>query len=493
MNKKLSLNIITSLTLQIVALVVGLVIPRLILSTFGSEVNGLVSSINQILSYVNLLEGGVASVMMANLYKPLYDADNYQLSRVIKTMFSFFRKLGLIFILYQIVVAFVYPLIVHTNFNYAYVFSLVIILGINTFIQYVFSFSYKLLLNADNKLYLTNIVQIVLTLLNAILVYIGLKIYPNIHFIKLITASVFLLQPVCYYYFVKTNYDIDKNVSTDSNLIAQRWDGFGINLAAFIHNNTDVVILTAFSNLKTVSIYSVYLLVINGVKSLLVSILTSFTPIIGKYIAKNDLKELTDYFEYYEFISLSLVYGAFTICLLLIVPFVMLYTKNLTDANYYQPTFAIVIILAEMVYCLREPYQNIAYQANHFRQTRKYAYIEAILNIVLSIIFVSKFGLIGVALGTLFSMIYRTYFQVVYLEKNILYRSRKIFFYYIITFSLIPLVSYLLFEKFILVQNFNFIILVLLALIITTIIYLIITIIFHRKIFKKFLITLKRK
>ena len=65
------LNTITSLILQVLTLINGFIIPRIILVYFGSEVNGLVSSLTKFLSYIALLEGGVTGVVMANLYKPL--------------------------------------------------------------------------------------------------------------------------------------------------------------------------------------------------------------------------------------------------------------------------------------------------------------------------------------------------------------------------------------------------------------------------------------
>ena len=65
------LNTIANIILQIVTIISGFILPKIILSCFGSEVNGLVSSISQFLSYINLLEGGVMGVIMANLYKQL--------------------------------------------------------------------------------------------------------------------------------------------------------------------------------------------------------------------------------------------------------------------------------------------------------------------------------------------------------------------------------------------------------------------------------------
>ena len=67
-NKK---NAISSLALQLATIAQGLILPKLILGAFGSEVNGLVSSITQFLSFISLLEGGLGAVVLAELYGPI--------------------------------------------------------------------------------------------------------------------------------------------------------------------------------------------------------------------------------------------------------------------------------------------------------------------------------------------------------------------------------------------------------------------------------------
>ena len=91
------LNIISGLLLQCCTLISGFVIPRIILTYFGSNVNGLVSSLNQFLSYITLVEGGISGVIIANLYKPLVDGDNDKLSSVMVTSDRFYKKIGCIF------------------------------------------------------------------------------------------------------------------------------------------------------------------------------------------------------------------------------------------------------------------------------------------------------------------------------------------------------------------------------------------------------------
>ena len=64
-------NVITTIFYQLVTVAYGLIVPRLVLSSFGSEVNGLTSSLSQFLNYIILQEGGLSGVIMAALYKPL--------------------------------------------------------------------------------------------------------------------------------------------------------------------------------------------------------------------------------------------------------------------------------------------------------------------------------------------------------------------------------------------------------------------------------------
>ena len=83
----------STIVLQAITLLSGFIVPKLILDQFGSDINGLVTSITQFLSYISLIEGGVGSVILANLYKPLAEGDMDKVSAVIVTANNFFKKL----------------------------------------------------------------------------------------------------------------------------------------------------------------------------------------------------------------------------------------------------------------------------------------------------------------------------------------------------------------------------------------------------------------
>ena len=420
MKKSIQLiNITTNIIQHVLLIVSGIIIPKIILSYFGSEVNGLISSINQFLSYITLVEGGVSSVIMASLYKPLVDHDEYKISMIIKTSNVFYRKIALIYLLYSVCFGLIYPLLVKSSFNYFYIFALIIILSFGLLIQYTMSLSLRNLLIADNKTYVVACTQIIVSVMNVVLAYLSIFIYPSIHLLKLLTAVSFLVWPIVFHIYVKKKYTLTKNVDVDNSLLKSRWNGFAINIAAFIHFSTDIVILTIFTNLTLVSVYSVYSLVTSGLRGVVIAVSNAVSPMVGKAYAKGDENKLIKMLETHETIINFAVFTLFTVSLLLITPFVNIYTNGINDANYNQPLFGIILILSEVIYLLKLPHTSLAYSANKFKELTIPCFIEAFINIVVSVICVLFIGLIGVAIGTLSAMLFRMIHELSFTKKII--------------------------------------------------------------------------
>ena len=430
------LNMIMALIQQICTIISGFIIPRIILSYFGSETNGLISSLVQFLNYIALVEGGITSVVTARLYKPLVDGDYDSVSSILVTARNFYRKISLIFIGYAIIISIAFPLLKLTEFSFMYVFTLSMVLSVGIFIQYMFSLTLKTVLDADKKSYIVTSTQSLIIVLNIILGIISVNIFPSAHLLKGITALLFVIQPIVYGRYIKAHYPINWLAPANNELIKERWNGFAINTAAFIHNCTDIAVLTVFTDLKTVSIYSVYALVTNGLKQLINSLFTGITPVIGQSYAKGDEIDLNMKFDVYEYICFILVFLVFTMSALLITPFVLLYTKGVYDANYNQVTFGVLMSISEALYLIKMPHLTLSYTANRFKDISIHAYIEAGINIIVSIILVNSFGLVGVALGTIAGMLYRMIFHVWFTGKIIRNRKQLIFFKKLLIFAI---------------------------------------------------------
>ena len=223
--------------------------------------------------------------------------------------------------------------------------------------------------------------------------------------------------------YVKRNYDIVNRKRLTESVLKQKWTGLGQHIAYFLHSNTDIVVLTLFSNLKMVAIYSVYNMVISNIQSINISFTSGMEAIFGDMIAKGEKDNLRKIFTYYETLISIISLILYSVTAVLIVPFISIYTKNINDVNYIRYTFSFVLLSASLIYCLRIPYHNLTIAAGHFKQTRVAAYGEALINIIMSLLLVAKYQLIGVACATLIATIFRFIYYVWYLSKNIIYLS----------------------------------------------------------------------
>ena len=422
-SKKALYNVMTNLLMQIAAVVYGFVVPKIIISYFGSDVNGLIASITQFLAYISLLESGFGPVVKATLYKHIAKKDRDAIGGILKTSEKFFRKIALIFILYIIVLCLIFPLIVGVDFDVIFTISLVVIIGISTFAEYFFGMTYKIFLQAEQKTYVVSIIQIVTYIISVVAVVIMALFGCNVLAIKFITGLVFIIRPLAQNIYVKRKYNIQLDSAPNNYPIKQKWDGLAQHIAAVVRNNTDVAVLTIFATLTDVSIYAVYYLVITGVRSIIQAFNNGLDALFGDMIARKEDNNLRKKFSAYELLYMAIVAIVFTVTIIMITPFVGVYTKGVTDANYFRPVFGYLLAISGLVWAIRLPYSSITLAAGHFKQTRKGAWVEAMVNIVLSVILVFNFGLIGVAIGTIVAMLIRTVEFVYHANKYILKRN----------------------------------------------------------------------
>lgn len=420
---KLKLNSASSLLYQLIMIICGFILPRFFLTYYGSEVNGLISSITQFLGFISLAECGVGAVVQSTLYKPLAENDVLTLSKVVVSSERFFKRIAYILLGYTAVLMVVYPLITLDSFDYIFTLILIFVISISTFAQYYIGMTYKLLLDADQLGFIQYTIHSVALILNTISCIFLMQHGVSVQIVKLTTSLIFILQPVSLSIIAKRRYKINRKIKLTEEPIKQKWNGLAQHISSVVLVNTDTVVLTLFSTLENVSVYSVYYLVVNGLKQIVLSMTNGVRAMFGNMLAKNEMAELNHSFKQIEWMLHIIVTFVFSIAAILIVPFVQVYTANITDVNYIVPIFAYLLTLAQATYCYRLPYYILVNAAGHYKQTQLSAIIEALINIFVSIIFVFQFGLVGVAIGTFVAMAYRTIYLVFYLKKNILYRK----------------------------------------------------------------------
>ena len=421
--KKAVKNTISELLLELVTAICGMILPRLILSHFGSMYNGITSSITQFIGCIALLKSGIGSVTRAALYKPLANKDSKELSEIVTATEHFMRKIAIIFLVFVLIVACFYPLIVNDDFSWIFTFTLVIILSISTFAQYFFGLTYQMVLQADQRNYVITYIQIASIIINTIFAGILIYLGASIHVVKLASAIIFVFPPIIYMLYVKKYYKIDSKVKPNYNLISQRWDALGHQVANFINTNTDIIIATTFLGVLEVSVYSVYFMISNSIRKLVMAVCSGTTGAFGNIIAKKENKVLVNRFSQYELVIYMLSIFFFTITYIMFIPFINIYTRGINDVNYIRPVFALLICISGFFTCVKMPYEQIVFAAGKFKQTKVGAYIEAILNIVVSLICVKFIGLNGIIIGTIVAAVYRTLRYSYFVRKNIINRN----------------------------------------------------------------------
>lgn len=419
-----TLNIAFSLLLQLVTFVRGMILPKIIIPMYGSDVNGLISSVSQFLAYISLLEAGVGSIFRASLYKPLAAGDTDGVSGIINEQKRFYRKIGCIFAGYVVALLFVYPMIAKTNTDKPYIISIILVLSVSTFVEYFFSLPYICLLSADQKIRINYIVSIVYTLANIVVSLFWVSLKADIRMIYLSMCIIGLLKPLFYTQYVRKNYGLNSKAKPDKMALSQRWNGMVHHFAYYIHTNTDVALLTVFVSTAMVSVYNVYGAVTIGVEQIISSIANGAAAGIGNLMATGEKDQINQTLNVFELVQGGVATVLFTIAALLLIPFIRIYTVDMTDANYIHPLFGYVFILAEAIYCFRCIYSTVSTGANKFKETQLGAVLECGTNLIVSLVLVLivKAGLLGVAIGTAVAMLVRYAFEIQFLSRNVVFR-----------------------------------------------------------------------
>lgn len=428
--QKSFINVTVMGAYEMVVMICGLITPRLILVTYGSAYNGMISSITQFLSFITILRAGVAGASRVSLYKTLARDDVEGTSRIMKATEKFLQKIAYIFLGYLVFLAIIYKNISGAEVSWIETSSLVIIIGLGTFAQYYFGLAYQTLVAADQKNYIYYLQQIIVTVLNTIIAVCLINAGASIHMVKLGSAVIFVASPILLNIYVSKRYKLIKKCEPDNTALKQRKDVFGLAVANIAHDNTDIAMLTIFAGTKIVSIYAVYNLVISSLKKLLSVFTTGLEAAFGNMWAKKETEAIERNLGIFELLISCFVSIAFSCTIVLILPFVKLYTEGVTDINYIQPMYALIAICAQAFYCMRMPYLTLVQAAGHYKETRNGSFVEAAINVTVSLILVQKYSLVGVAIGTLLADIFRTVQYAKYccdhlIEKNYWYVIKR--------------------------------------------------------------------
>ncbi len=422
--KEVLMTVVSNLVLQAVTAVCGFVLPPLIVRTFGSEINGMVSSITQFIAYLSLVEAGVGGAAIAALYRPLAEKDTGKCSAILSASAEFYRKSGILFVILVFMLAFFYPLAVDKEVDRMQAGLMVLVLGITSAAEFFLIGKYRVLLTADKKMYVISIVQSAAVILNTAVAVVLIRLGTGIILVKLASSLVFLSRYAAIALYVHRKYaDIHFHSAPDVKAISQSRNVMVHQIGGLVVFNSPLVIITLFCSLKDASVYAVYAMVFTAVGNLLGSLSNGLQSFFGESLIKNDIKRTESAFGLYETLFYASTGWAFSCSYILTIPFMSLYTRNMTDADYVRPLLVPLFVAVGAANYARKPCDLLIMAAGHFRQTQFRSVLESAINIVAGIAFTVRFGMCGVLFGGICSYLYRTLDIIIYSNVRILKRN----------------------------------------------------------------------
>lgn len=423
--RNLKINFIVALFSQLVSVIFAFIVPKMMIGYYGPQIHGLISTITNLISYLMLIEAGLASASIQGLYKPLKERNYQDINAGLNAISRFYRKIGLIFTILVIGLAVLYPLFAADGVSYHLIFILILISGIAQTIEFFMCRKYRILLQADKRLYVVNFVNAMGVILQGVLRIVFIYMRFSIYIVQLVPAIVYVFRLIIIVIYIRRQYTfLDKNITPDYNVSKKRWNALVHQIANLVINNTDSIVLSKVVGYISVSIYSIYQMVISNINGFLTQALSNaITANFGHLFVDDDIKKSVVAYNQYERIYYYIISIIFSGLAVALYPFINLYIGEVNGLKYANYKIVILFVINAILCNLRVPQLTIVTAVGDFKETQWHAIIEAVCNVVVSIVLVGKFGIYGVLLGTTCSYLIRDAMFIVYVNKNILYRK----------------------------------------------------------------------
>lgn len=422
-SQKIKYNLLVGFGSQLLTIILGIVIPRLTLVNYGSEVNGLINSVTQIYAYIGLLEAGIGTATVQALYRTVGADDRTQTNAILAATNRYYNRTGILYTLAILVFSAVYPLFVETEIPTATVVLIILLNGVGSAMGFFVQRKYLLLLQAEGKNYIESSLGMVLNVLRNVAKIVLMAMGMDVLLVQAVSMLLGFVQMVYITMYIKKHYDwIDLSVEPDYASISQSKNVMVHQLSSLIFNNTDSIILTVFCGLKVVSVYSLYTLLFSMISNALSVVISSVVFSLGQAY-HTDRKRFDRMYDAYELCYMTLVFALYSVAYYFILPFVKCYTAGVTDINYLDPLLPTLMVMLYLLSCGRSAPSQAINIAGHFKNTQYRSLFESLINVVVSLLAVRQWGIYGVLIGTIAALIYRVNDVILYTNKKILMRS----------------------------------------------------------------------
>jgi O-antigen/teichoic acid export membrane protein len=419
-DNRIKYNLLSGFLYQIILVVVGFLLPRLYLENFGSEVNGVLSTIKQIFVYMTLLEAGIGLATTQALYKPVAEKDHNKSNAILSATNIFYTKTGAIYAAIVLLIAVVYAFLIPTSIPPFELFSFIILTALPSLFSYFVQAKYRVLLEVDGRKYIITNSETVLQLLANIGKILVLLLTDSLVLIQLVYCLLAIAQLGYIYIHAKRRYNwLRLNAKPDFEAISQRKSVLVHQVSGMVFNNTDVLLLSFMCDFKVVSVYTIYNIFFSQVQMFITSITSGISFALGQMFHTNREKFMKVY-NVYETFYIMATFIIYTLMAVFLLPLIEIYTQGIDDANYTNVYLVLLFVIMNLLSNGKLPSNHVLEYSGKFEETRSHAIVEMVINIVVSVAAILAWGICGAIVGTIAALLYRGTMMIYYSNKKVL-------------------------------------------------------------------------
>lgn len=373
----------------------------------GVEVVGIRASITSVLSTLSLTELGFQSAVTFYLYEPLNAQDYNKINRILEILKWIYRFIGcFLIILSLMILPFLKYILKGIDINGAVV-GYFLLLSFNSAFTYFIGYK-RVLLFADRREYISKSVDCLFSIATGILALVTIMAFRNYMLVLVLKMMETIGSNIAIQRLCKKKYPFLGKVGFDKSLfhlmVKDVNNIFFGKLAGYVYGSTDNLLISFFIGAVYVGYLSNYKMFFSALASVVNSLFTAMTPIIGNMLINTEHKNKREAdFRCYSYIR-------YLIASLTVVP--MVFLGNDLVSLFFGKRFVlsqwIVILLAGDLYIsvVYNACCEYLYAGGEFRADRNIAIAGALINLGVSVICLYRWGMAGVLLGTLISQIF---------------------------------------------------------------------------------------
>ncbi len=402
-------NLVSSTVYEFISYLLKFVMRTVFINTLGVSYLGISGLFSNILMLLSLAELGFGTAIMFRLYDPLKKKNEERITQIMNFFKVVYRIVAIaIFVIGLLLMPFLKFLIKDfSTFNElklnAYIIFLLYLL--QTVSSYLFSAYRQILIKADQKSYVINIINCVLSPITNVVLIIILVVTKN-YMLYLITMSLMaIVENLIRAYIIGKQYPYIKNktVSIDKAekkaILKDCWAIFLRQTSSTVIKTSDTFVISAFLGLNAVGFYSNYYMIYTMLNNIPKKLIASIQASLGNKFIDMPLKEKEQYSGNVNF-AVVVLYGVAACAVGAMINEVI----GVWLGYQYVISEALAIAIAFELYItgLKQHISLIRNTWGLFSQFKYASVVSAVVNVVVSIALI-RFGIVGVIIGTIVS------------------------------------------------------------------------------------------